>query len=101
MFARLRALEKKLARELAELAVTEHANRLANEWQDAIDEDRTPPGALDFARDVTLNGFYLPATLPRAINYLAECYYGKSLPDPGRLFRILLPWCTYPAHAWP
>ena len=101
MFARLRALERKLVRERAALAVTEHTNKLVNEWQDAVENDRTPPGALDFARDLTLNGFYLPATLPRAINYLAECYYGKCLPDPRRLFRILLPWCAYPAHAWP
>ena len=100
MMARLRALERKLVHELAELAVTEHANKLANEWQDAVENDRTPPGALDFARDIVRAGFLLP-TLPRAINYLAECYYGKSLPDPGRLFRILLPWCAHPAYAWP
>ena len=100
MFARLRALEKKLVRERAELAVTEHVNKLANEWEDAVENDRTPPGALDFARDLTVKSFYLPATLPRAINYLSECYYGKTLPDPGRLFRILLPWCNYLPHSW-
>ena len=101
MFARLRALEKKLVRERAELAVTEHVNKLANEWEDAVENDRPPPGALDFAQDLTVNGFYLPTTLPRAINYLAECYYRKCLPDPRRLIQTLLPWCTYPAHAWP
>ena len=100
IFARLRALERKLAPQLAEIAVTEHANKLANEWQDAVEEDRTPPDALDFARDLTLNGFYLPATLPRAINYLTGCYYRKTIPDPRRLFRILLPWCPHPPPAW-
>ena len=84
MYARLRALERKFARELAELAVTERANRLANEWQDAVENDREPPGALDFARDLTLNRFYLPATLPRAINYLDRCLGSRSPPDPRR-----------------
>jgi hypothetical protein len=51
-------------------------------------------------RVLTVNGFYLPATLPRAINYLAKCYYGKTIPDPRRLFRILLPWCAHPLPAW-
>ncbi len=100
MMSRLRALERKLIRELAELAVTERVNDLAGRWRDAIDEDRPTPGVLDFARDIVRAGFLLP-TIPRAINYLAECYVGKSLPDPGRLFRILLPWCNYSAHAWP
>ncbi len=99
MFARLRALEKKLVRARAELAVTEHAIKLANEWEDAVENDRTPPGALDFARNLTLNGFYLPATLPRAINYLAKCYYGKTNPDPLRRIQILLPWLTRPVPA--
>ena len=100
MMARLRALERKLVRERADLAVTEHANKLAGEWSDAIDQDRTPPGALDFARDLTLNGFYLP-TIPRAIRYLTECYLGKFLPDTRLLIQTLLPWYTYPAPAWP
>ena len=99
MFARLRALEKKLVRARAELAVTEHAIKLANEWEDAVENDRTPPGALDFARNLTLNGFDLPATLPRAINYLAKCYYSKTIPDPRRLIQILLPWLTRPVPA--
>ena len=99
MFARLRALERKLIHELAELAVTEQVEDLTGRWSDAIEEDRTPPGALDFARDVVRAGFPLP-TLPRAINYLSECYYGKSLPDPRRLFQILLPWSAHPLPAW-
>ncbi len=99
MFARLRALERKLVHELAELAVTEQVEDLTDRWQDAVEHDRTPPGGLDFARDVARAGFPLP-TLPRAINYLAECFYGKSLPDPRRLFRILLPWCAHPPPAW-
>ena len=99
MFARLRALEKKLVRARAELAVTEHAIKLANEWEDAVENDRTPPGALDFARNLTLNGFYLPATLPPANKYLAKCYYSKTIPDPRRLIQILLPWLTRPVPA--
>ena len=100
MYARLRALERKLIHELYEIAVEEHANNLANEWQEAVENDREPPGALDFVQGLIREGFYLPK-MSRAIEYLTECYYGKTLPNPGRLFQILLPWCPYPLHAWP
>lgn len=99
MFARLRALERKLINELAEFVVTEQVDDLTGRWREALDRDGPMPSSVDFGRDIVRAGFPLP-TLPSAINYLAECYYNRSMPDPGRLFGILLPWCTHPAHAW-
>ena len=100
MYARLRALERKLIHELYELAVEEHANDLADEWQEAVENDREPPGALDFVQGLIREGFYLPK-MSRAIEYLTGCYYGKTLPDPERLAQILLPWYTSTVPAWP
>jgi len=99
MYARLRALERKLVHELAELVVSEHVESLTDRWRDALDKDLPTPSGVDFGRDIGRAGFPLP-TIPSAINYLAECFYNRSMPDPGRLFRVLLPWCNYSAHAW-
>ena len=99
MMARLRALERKLVRERAELAVIERVNDLAGRWRDALDQDGPMPGVLDFARGLVRAGFSLP-TIPRAIQYLTEFRLGDSLPDRGRLLQTLLPWYTYAAHAW-
>ena len=100
MWSRLRALERKLARELAELTVEEHANELADQWQDAVENDREPPGALDFVQGLIRDRVYLP-WMSRAIEYLTGCYYGKTIPDPRRLVQTLLPWYTGAAPAWP
>ena len=99
MYARLRALERKLINELYELVVSEHVDALTDRWRDALDKDEPTPSGMDFGRDIVRDGFLLP-TIPGAINYLAECFYNKSMPDPGRLFRILLPWSNHAAHAW-
>ncbi len=100
MYARLRALEKIFARELTELAVTEEAEKLADEWRDALENDRPVPDALDFVQRIVRSGFGL-STFARAIGYLDRCFGNRSPLDPGRLLQTLLPWCTYPAHAWP
>ena len=100
MWNRLRALERKLIHELAEYVVTEQVDDFTDRWREAVEEDRPAPETLDFVRDMTRAGFPLP-TIPGALNYLAECWHNKSMPDPARLFQILLPWSNYAAHAWP
>ncbi len=100
MMARVRALERKFVRERAELATMAQVNELAGQWSDALDEDRPTPDVLDFAHSIARAGFCLPF-IPRAINYLDGCLRSKSLPDRGRLLQMLLPWWTYPTHAWP
>ncbi len=100
MYARLRALERKLVHELYEIAVEEHADELADRWRDAVEHDRTPPGALDFVQGLIRDGFYLPK-MSRAIEYLTGCYYDKTIPDPRRLVQTLLLWYAGAAPAWP
>jgi len=99
MYSRLRALERKLIDELAELVVTEQVDDLTGRWREAVEEGHSVPDTLDFARDIVRAGFPLPI-LSRAINYLAECFYNKAMPDPGSLFQVLLPWRTHPASVW-
>ena len=98
--SRIRALERKLVHELYEIAVEEAADELADQWQEAVENDREPPGALDFVQGLIRKGFYLPK-MSRAIEYLTKCYYDKSIPDTLRLVQTLLPWYSGPAPAWP
>ncbi len=86
MFARLRALEKKLVRARAELAVTREAEKLAEEWSDAFDNDRPVPDPLDFVQSVVRAGFRL-STFARAIGYLGRCLGTRFVPDPGILLQ--------------
>ena len=96
----LRALERKLVFERAELGVGLTVYHLLTRWDLALHQQASTPDAIDFAADLLHEGFYLP-TVPKAIKYLEECGRNGSLPDRRRLTQVLLPWCTWPpAHHW-
>ena len=110
MFARLRALERKLVRERTELAITEQADKLAGEWTDALDCDRPVPDALDFVHRIVRAGYRL-TTFSSAIGYLDRCLGNRSPPEswrPGPETLALVPphrlrrpvWVTYNVTKW-
>ena len=93
---RLRALERRLVFERAELATGRLVSHLLRRWEQAARENRSAPDALGLVGDLIAAGFYLP-TGPRAIGYLEECARDNSVPRRERLLQILLPWN---ASAW-
>ena len=59
--------------------------------EDALSDDRPTPDVLDFIAGLIRSGFCL-TTGSKAFAYLDECQRTSSLPDKGRLLRILMPW---------
>ena len=95
--ARVRALQRKLARELALLRL----RRLAEEHclQSSVSQaDRQPPPEPHaFILRVASAGFRLP-TFMAVHKYLERCRANNSLPDREDLVRALIPWArNYPA----
>ena len=87
----LRSLEKKLVRERTEIAVVPLVHDLLSRWEDALGHDRPAPDVLDFVAGLIKSGYCL-TTGSKAFTYLDECRWTSSLPDKGRLLRILMPW---------
>ena len=89
--ARVRALQRKFARELAALRL----RRLAEEHclqSSAARADRQPhPESHAFIRRVVSAGFRLP-TFMAVHKYLERCRADNSLPDCEDLLRALIPW---------
>ena len=87
----LRSLEKKLVVERTEIAVVPLVHDLLSRWEDALTHDRPTPDLLDFVAGLIKSGYCL-TTGSKAFTYLDECRWTSSLPDKGRLLRILMPW---------
>ena len=87
----LRSLEKKLVVERTELAVIPVVHDLLARWEDALSDNRPTPDVLDFVAGLIESGFCL-TTGSKAFSYLDEFRRTGSLPDKGRLLRILMPW---------
>ncbi len=87
----LRSLEKKLVVERTELAVVPRVYDLLSHWEDALSDDRPTPDVLDFVAGLIRSG-YCRTTGSKAVAYLDECRWTGSLPNEGRLLRILMPW---------
>ncbi len=87
----LRSLEKKLVVERTELAVVPLVHDLLSRWADALSDDRPAPGVLDFVIGLIQSGYCL-TTGSKALTYLDTYRRINSLPDEGRLLRILMPW---------
>ena len=87
----LRSLEKRLVMERTEIAVVPLVHDLLSRWEDALSDDRPAPDVLDFVARLIQSGFCL-TTGSKAFTYLDECRRKGSLPNDGRLLRILMPW---------
>ena len=93
MRARLRRLERRLARERTEVAVRPIVADFAQRWHEALRQDAHPPDVLELIDGLRRANVYLPS-VPAAISYLDGCLQRRSPPDTHRLLHRLLPWHT-------
>ncbi len=88
--SRIRALKRKLARPLAQLAIRSMSDELCLEWTCA-QADRQPfPNPQDFVIRVAGSGYRLKS-FTAVMRYLESCRAENQPPDPWRLLRTLLP----------
>ena len=96
---RLRALERRLVRERATVAVHDFADRVSLAWDDLLDQPARPHAVLDLVWVAWDRGIGLP-TLPAAINYLEDrLRKGESL-NHRTLISIMAPWSVRRLDAW-
>jgi hypothetical protein len=109
MTSRLRALERQLACQRAQLTIEPLAESFADAWRQALGEGTTPPDGLDFIAAVTDVGVLALAPNP-VITYLEQCATKKRTPDPAYLIMATVHGlaarrfaedarCRCPAHA--
>ena len=90
LWRRLRALQRKFARELAEYRLGLISRDLCHRWFVARSNRKPLPKIQTFVRRVIDAGYRLLG-LGAANNYLQDCRRKGSDPDPGRLLNAVLP----------
>ena len=94
--ARVRALRRKLARELALLRLRRLAEEHCLQSSVAQADRQAPPDSYAFILRVAAVGFRL-STFMAAHKYLERCRDNNALPDRENLVRALIPWSrNYP-----
>ena len=90
LHARVRALQRKLARELAAYRLDLLSRDLSHRWFVAQSDHKPLPDIQPFIRLVIDAGYRL---LPwgAANNYLQDCLRKKTTPDPEVLLNVILP----------
>ena len=96
--ARVRALQRKLARELAAYRLDLLSRDLCQRWFVAQSDQKPLPEIQPFIRRVMDAGYRL-LPLGAANNYLLACRRKNTAPDPDALLKAILPspW-KYPAR---
>ena len=89
--ARLRALERKLVLERAEVCLEGMVNNLVIQWNIAMQMNLPLSDPMDFIQEIIGRGFF-PRGNIKALNYLEECKRTSELPEQRRLIQIFLPW---------
>ena len=79
--AQLRALERKLVKERATLAVHDFVDKLAYRWPQITEAEPTITTVIDLVFELWDNDVGIP-TLPVAISYLEECLRKREDPGP-------------------
>ena len=95
--ARVRALQRKLARELAVYRLDLLSRDLCHRWFVAQSDHKPLPGIQPFINRVIDAGYRL---LPLAVanNYLQDCQRKNTAPEPEKLLNAILPSAgKYPA----
>ena len=87
----LRALERKLVLERAEVCLEGMVNNLVIQWNIAMQKDWPLTEPMDFIQDIIGRGYYTRGNA-NALNYLEECKRNGELPDQRRLIQMFLPW---------
>ena len=98
LWARVRALQRKLARELAAYRLDLLSRDLCHHWFVAQSDHKPLPEIQPFIQRVIDAGYRL-LPLSAANNYLRDCRRKDTVPDPDALLNALLPSSRkYPAR---
>ncbi len=90
LWARVRSLQRKLARELAACRLDLLIRDLCHRWFVAQSDQKPLPGIQPFIRRVIDAGYRL-LPLGAANNYLRDCRRKETAPDPKTLLSVILP----------
>ena len=90
LWARVRALQRKLARELAAYRLDLLSRDLCHRWFVAQSDQKPLPGIQPFINRVIDAGYRL-LPLAAANNYLQDCRRKNTVPDPDALLNVILP----------
>ena len=90
LWARVRALQRRFARELAEYRLEPLCDDLCHRWYVAWSDHKPLPEIQPFIRRVMDAGYGL-LPLSAAGNYLHRCLRKGDAPDPGVLLNAILP----------
>ena len=90
LWRRVRALQRKLTRELAEYRLSLISRDLCHRWFVARSNQKPLPKIQTFIRRVIDAGYRLLG-LGAANNYLQDCRRKGADPDPGKLLNAILP----------
>ena len=99
LWARVRALKRKLARPRACVLIARMAEEHCHEWARAKADPKPAPDPHAFILRVAAAGFRL-STFMAAHKYLTRCADRDEFPEPRKIFRALLPrpWAIYPRN---
>ena len=90
LWARVRALQRKLARELAAYRLDLLSRDLCHRWFVAQSDQKPLPEIQPFIRRVIDAGYRL-LPLAAANNYLQDCRRKDTVPEPEKLLNAILP----------
>ena len=90
LWRRVRALQRKFARELAEYRLSLISQDLCHRWFVARSNQKPLPKIQSFIKRVMDAGYRLLG-LGAANNYLRDCRRRGADPDPGKLLNTILP----------
>ena len=90
LWARVRALQRKLARELAAYRLDLLSRDLCHRWFVAQSDQKPLPEIQPFINRVIDAGYRL-LPLAAANNYLQGCRRKNTVPDPDALLNVILP----------
>ena len=106
MRARIRRLERLLAREIAQIKVEPVVEKLVSEWPDPEDpetdfqvESKDAPDGLELLARLTAARVFLPS-VNGAINYLDQCRPNRTRPRVKHIMNRLLPWLARTANPY-
>ena len=94
VWRRIRALEKRLAKDLAIVRLRRLAEEFCDDYEDAVTDD--PPSSrieLDRMSTVAENGFRGCAFMPLR-KYLERCIEDRKIPEPRDIVGNILPWAA-------
>ena len=90
---RVRALERRLAPELAFVRMRQLADGLCNDWEVAQATDCPPPDAEHFIRRVAHQGI-MSDSFTNLKKFLDRCKEDRKIPECYEVVRCVLPWAV-------